>query len=90
MCFCAVTGSKQIHAEPATPSPLRRMPPERLAVRAAHLIGLGKFGMVPSIIVTSGLILPRRRDQAIVGAEAACHWGGLRWLLGRPTSSRAS
>ena len=35
---------------------------------AERITGLGKAGMVPSIIVTGGLFLLRRRDNALMGA----------------------
>jgi membrane protein len=87
----STSGDKKVsQAEPATRSPLREYASGRLAVRAARITGLGKVGMVPSIIVTGGLVLLRRRDKAIMGAGLLAIGGGLSWLSGRPTSSCAT
>lgn len=44
---------------------------------AERITGLGKAGMVPSIIVTGGLFLLRRRDNALMGAGLFAIGGGL-------------
>ena len=74
-------------AAPSTPSPLREYAAGRMVVRAARVTGLGKVGMVPSVVVTGGLVLLRRRDKAHMGAGLLVIGGGLSWLSGRPVGS---
>jgi membrane protein len=73
-------------AAPATPSPLQEYAAARVTVRAARIAGLGKAGMLPSIIVTGGLVLLRRRDKAVMGAGLLAIGGGLSWLSGHRSS----
>jgi membrane protein len=73
-------------AAQATPSPLQEYAAARVTVRAARIAGLGKAGMLPSIIVTGGLILLRRRDKAVMGAGLLAIGGGLSWLSGHRSS----
>ena len=77
-------------ATPSTTSPLRQYAVGRIAVRAARMTGLGRAGMVPSIIVTGGLVLLRRRDKAIMGAGLLAIGGGLSWLSGRQPRPRTT
>lgn len=85
------SGDKAVsRAAPSTPSPLREYAAGRMVVRAARVTGLGKTGMVPSVIVTGGLVLLLRRDKAIIGAGLLAIGGGLSWLSERPTNSRTT
>jgi membrane protein len=82
------SGDKAVsRAAPSTPSPLHEYATGRIAARAARITGLGKAGMVPSVIVTGGLVLLRRRDKALMGAGLLAIGGGLSWLSGRPVGS---
>ncbi|RZL20925.1 MAG: YihY/virulence factor BrkB family protein, partial [Sphingomonas sp.] len=81
-------GDKEVsRAAPSTPSPLCEYATGRIAARAARITGLGKAGMVPSVIVTGGLVLLRRRDKALMGAGLLAIGGALSWLSGRPVGS---
>jgi len=81
-------GDKKVsRAAPSTPSPLHEYAAGRMVVRAARVTGLGKVGIVPSVIVTGGLVLLRRRDKALMGAGLLVIGGGLSWLSGRPVDS---
>ena len=72
-----------------TPSPLREYATGRMTARAARMGGLGQVAMLPTIIVTGGLVLLRRRDNAIMGAGLLVIGGALSWLSGRPARSVA-
>jgi membrane protein len=54
----------------------------RLTARAARIGHIGKVGMLPSILATSGLVLLRRRDKATTGVVLLAVGGGLSWLTG--------
>lgn len=83
------SGDKELfRPAPTTPSPLSEYTAGRIAARAARVSGLGRAGLIPSVIVTGGLVLLRRRDKAIIGAGLLAIGGGLSWLSGRPDSSR--
>ena len=87
----ASTSDEEVsRASPSTPSALREYAASRIAERVARITGLGRAGMVPTIIVTGGLVLLRRRDKAIMGAGLLAIGGGLSWLSGRPPRSRAT
>lgn len=70
-----------------TASPLRQYVAGRSAARAARVGGLGNAGVLPSIIVTGGLVLLRRRDRAILGAGLLVLGGGLSWFSGQSSRS---
>ena len=77
----AKVGSGRAHV---APSPLREYAAGRMTAHAARTAGLGQAAMLPSIIVTGGLVLLRRRDNAMMGAGLLVIGGALSWLSGRP------
>ena len=77
----AKVGSGRAHV---APSPLREYAAGRITAHAARTAGLGQAAMLPSIIVTGGLVLLRRRDNAMMGAGLLVIGGALSWLSGRP------
>ena len=77
----AKVGSGKAHV---APSPLREYAAGRMTAHAARTAGLGQAAMLPSIIVTGGLVLLRRRDNAMMGAGLLVIGGALSWLSGRP------
>ena len=57
--------------------------------RAIRMAGIGKAGLLPSVIATCGLALIGRRDRAALGIGLLTASGALKWLISaRPEAQR--
>ncbi len=52
--------------------------------RALRIAGMGKAGLLPSVLATGGLACIGRRDRAALGVALLAAAGGLRWLTSAP------
>ena len=76
-------GDRVESAETPAAAPLREFAVGRATARAARIGGIGKAGMLPSMVATGGLVLLRRHDRTAVGAALLALAGGLSWMAGR-------
>jgi len=77
----APTVQPEMKASPtSTPSFGKDLLAARVGERGGRLAGLGKVGMLPSLLATGGLALLRGRGRRGLGAALLAASGGLAWL----------
>jgi membrane protein len=73
--------AKPAAERPATPPGMRaELVTGRGVDRALRLAGVGKAGLLPSVLATTGLALIGRRDRAALGIALLAASGGVKWL----------
>lgn len=84
--------SSQAHAIPAKSTGIRSdLATSRGTDRALRMAGVGKAGLLPSVIATGGLACIGRRDRTAIGIAMLAAAAGLKWIAGdkRPKKAEA-